>query len=179
MAEKGRPGVMLWFDLRPCLKRLSLEEKGLLFECILDYAEYGAVPELEGMTGVAWDFIQPRIDRDAERYEEVVENKRRAARKRWDKQEESLQDDADGCSRMQVHARASDALQTMPTTTPTSTPTTKTTPSPTATSTFTPTAKPRAAGRCGPDRQAVAEEMSFEDLRQQKLKMLSGMMGGG
>ncbi len=182
MAEKGRPGVMLWFDLRPSLKRLSLEEKGLLFECILDYAEYGEVPELDGMTGIAWDFIQPRIDRDAERYEEVVENKRKAARKRWDKQEEA-QTDADGCSSMQMHARASGALQTMPTTTTTTTPTstTKTTPSPTptATSTFTPTAKPRAAGRTSPDRQAVAEEMSFEDLRQRKLKMLSGMMGGG
>lgn len=177
MAEKGRPGAMLWFDLRPCLKRLSHEEKGLLFECILDYAEYGAVPELEGMTGVAWDFIRPRIDRDAERYEEVVENKRRAARKRWDKQEEEPLTDADGCSSMQVHARASCALQTMPTTT--STPTTKTTPSPTATAASTAAPKPRTAGRPAPDLQAAAGELSFEDLRQRKLEMLSDMMGAG
>lgn len=179
MAEKGRPGVMLWFDLRPSLKRLSLEEKGLLFECIMDYAEYGEVPELDGMAGVAWDFIQPRIDRDAERYEEVSERRRQAAQKRWDKQEKEMQADANECKSMQMDANAFFALQTMPTTTPTST--TKTTPSPTATatSTFTPTAKPRAAGRAGPDRQAVAEEMSFEDLRQRKMKMLSGMMGGG
>lgn len=181
MAEKGRPGVMLWFDLRPCLKRLSLEEKGHLFECILDYAEYGEVPELDGMTGVAWDFIQPRIDRDAERYEEVVENKRRAARKRWDKQQEELQNDADGCSSIQVHAHASGALQTMPITTTTPTSKTKTTPSPnpTATAAFTPTAKPTAGGQNALDRRAVAGEMSFEELRQQKLRMLSHMMGSG
>ena len=172
MAEKERPGVMLYFDLRPCLKRLSPEEKGRLFEGILDYAEYGVLPELEGMLGVAWDFIQPRIDRDAERYEEVVENKRKAARKRWDKQEGEMQTDADGCSSMQVHPRAPDALQMMPTTTST----TKTNTTPSATAASTPTPNPRAAGRTGPDRQAVAEEMSFEDLRQRKLKMLSGMM---
>ena len=28
----GKPGVMFYFDIRPCLKRLSTEEKGLLFE---------------------------------------------------------------------------------------------------------------------------------------------------
>lgn len=172
MAEKERPGVMLYFDLRPCMKRLSLEEKGQLFEHILDYAEFGEVPEPDGILGVAWDFIKPRIDRDAERYEEVVENKRRAARKRWDKQEEDPQANADGCSSMQVHARASGALQVMPTTTSTTNTTTTSTPSTTA----TPTPTPRAAGRSCPDRRAVAEEMSFEDLRQWKMKMLSGMM---
>lgn len=163
MAEKERPGVMLYFDLRPCLKRLSPEEKGRLFEGILDYAEYGVLPELEGMLGVAWDFIQPRIDRDAERYEEVVENRRRAAHKRWEGREKD---------EMQVDANAPDALQTMPTATTTTT----SSPSPTATAASTAMPKPRAAGRTGPDRRAVAEELSFEDLRQRKLKMLSGMM---
>ena len=67
-----RPGVMFYFDLRPCLKRLTLEEKGRLFEAILNYAELGEVPELEGMCGVAWDFIQPRIDRDGEAYNRSI-----------------------------------------------------------------------------------------------------------
>ena len=187
MAEKERPGIMFYFDLRPCLKRLSLEEKGLLFEAMLDYAQYGVIPGLEGMTGIAWDFVQPRIDRDAEKYDEIVELKRKAARKRWDKQEEEAQTDTDECSSMQANAHASGAMQTMPTTTTTSTTTTKTTstpkttatPSSTSTRTFIPNAIPMAAGRSGPDRLAAAEEMSFEDLRQQKLKMLDRMMGAG
>ena len=181
MAEKDRPGVMLYFDLRPSLKRLSLEDKGLLFECILNYAQYGELPDLDGMPGIAWDFIRPRIDRDAERYDEMVELKRKAARKRWDKQEEDAQTDTDECSSMQVNARASRAMQTMPTTTTSSTATTKTTSTPKATSTSTPipSSFPRAAGLPGPDRLAVAGEMSFEDLRQQKLKMLDRMMGTG
>lgn len=71
---------MLYFDVRACLKRLSTEEKGLLFEGILEYAEFGVVPEFGENIGlaIAWDFIQPRIDRDSERYETQVLQKRYA-----------------------------------------------------------------------------------------------------
>lgn len=62
----SKPGIMFYFDVRPCIKRLTLEEKGRLFEAILDYAEFGAVPDIDGALGVAWDFIQPKIDRDGE-----------------------------------------------------------------------------------------------------------------
>lgn len=74
----NRPGVMFYFSLRPCLKRLSLEEKGRLFEAILDYAEHGEVPDVDGMLGIAWDFVQPLIDQDASSYAEKC-NKTRYA----------------------------------------------------------------------------------------------------
>lgn len=71
----NRPGVMFYFEVRPCLKRLSPEEKGVLFEAILDYGEFGVVPELDGAAAIAWDFIQPRIDKDGERYENTVKQR--------------------------------------------------------------------------------------------------------
>ena len=74
----AKPGVMFYFDVRPCIKRLSINEKGCLFEAILDYGEFGIVPELEGALGVAWDFIQPKLDRDAGRYDKQVEQKQYA-----------------------------------------------------------------------------------------------------
>ena len=74
----AKPGVMFYFDVRPCIKRLSINEKGRLFEAILDYGEFGIVPELEGALGVAWDFIQPKLDRDAGRYDKQVEQKQYA-----------------------------------------------------------------------------------------------------
>lgn len=74
----ARPGVMFYFDIRPCIRRLSLEDKGQLFEAILDYAENGFEPELDGALGVAWDFIQPRIDRDSAQYEQKTEKNRYA-----------------------------------------------------------------------------------------------------
>ena len=51
--DKKQPGVMLYFDIRPCLNRMSREEQGELFVAILDYAQYGTVPELDGLLGVA------------------------------------------------------------------------------------------------------------------------------
>ncbi len=90
-----QPGVMLYFDIRPSLRRLTNEEKGQLFEAILDYGQYGVAPELEGGLGIAWDFIQPRLDRDRERYEEKVAKCVQSARRRWEKR-----DGADGCERM-------------------------------------------------------------------------------
>ena len=69
---RKRPGVMLYFDLRPSLKLLSTEDRGRLFDAILDYAELGVVPELDGMLAMAWEFIRPRIDKDGERYERQI-----------------------------------------------------------------------------------------------------------
>lgn len=69
----AKPGVMFYFEIRPCIKRLTLEEKGQLFEAILNYGEFGAIPKVDGAVGVAWDFIQQRLDRDTGRYDERVE----------------------------------------------------------------------------------------------------------
>ena len=74
----AKPGVMLYFDVRPCLKRLSAEEKGLLFDAILEYGENGTNPDFDGMIGIAWDFIQLSIDRDSDRYDHQVSQKRYA-----------------------------------------------------------------------------------------------------
>lgn len=74
----AKPGVMFYFDIRPCIKRLDINEKGRLFEAILDYGEFGIVPDLDGALGVAWDFIQPKLDRDAGRYDKQVEQKQYA-----------------------------------------------------------------------------------------------------
>ena len=74
----AKPGVMFYFDIRPCIKRLDINEKGRLFEAILDYGEEGIVPDLDGALGVAWDFIQPKLDRDAGRYDKQVEQKQYA-----------------------------------------------------------------------------------------------------
>lgn len=70
----SKPGVVVYFDIRPCIARLSLSEKGQLFDAILDYAENGVEPEIDGGLGVAWDFIRPRIDKDSERYARKVES---------------------------------------------------------------------------------------------------------
>lgn len=82
-----KPGVMFYFDIRPCIKRLTTEEKGQLFEAILDYGEFGSFPNFDDRLGIAWDFIQPKLDRDTELYGHKVAQRQyavyvREARKR-------------------------------------------------------------------------------------------------
>ena len=78
--SKERPGVMLYFDaVRPAISRLDETQCGVLLRSIMDYAQYGVVPELDPMTGLAFDMLVPKIDRDAERYEESREQRQYAA----------------------------------------------------------------------------------------------------
>lgn len=60
---------MLYFDMRPALTRLSADEQGKLLMAMFDYAELGVVPELDGMVGLCFDMIKPKLDRDADKYE--------------------------------------------------------------------------------------------------------------
>ena len=76
---KARPGVMIYFEsVRPALSRLDNEQCGALFRAIIDYAEYGAVSDLEPMTGMVFDLLRPKIDRDAEKYAESREQRQHA-----------------------------------------------------------------------------------------------------
>lgn len=67
----NRPGVMLYFSVRPALDRLSNEDLGILFKSIMDYAELNTVPDFtdNALLGLAWDFIMPSIDSDRLRYD--------------------------------------------------------------------------------------------------------------
>lgn len=66
----ARPGVMFYFDMLPALKRLTKVQKADLFEALLEYAQHGVLPEFDDVgVSVAWDFIQPRIDKDAQAYD--------------------------------------------------------------------------------------------------------------
>lgn len=164
---KNKPGVMIYFETGKAIKKLNHEQKGRLFEAIMDYAEFGIEPDLDDGLALAWPFIANAIDRDSKSYAKTVVGRKRAgyakwwpdyaakngidpqdkaAKERWiDEQmeKEAKEADANACNGMQMHANdanASFAMQTMPTTTPTttSTPTTAPTPATTPTTTGTP-----------------------------------------
>lgn len=77
--DRLRPGVMLYFDsIRPALNRLDDLKCGQLFRAVVDYAEFGAVPELDPLVGMVFDLLVPKIDRDAEKYAESREQRQHA-----------------------------------------------------------------------------------------------------
>lgn len=84
------PGVMLYFEVLPCLDRLTCDQQGQLFRAILNYGAYGSIPDFQGMLGIAWDFIRPRLDRDRQRYEEQCAKSRYAAYTREAKKREEI-----------------------------------------------------------------------------------------
>ena len=79
MGEK--PGVVLYFDVLPALRFLDYEQKGKLFEAILEYGESEKIPDFsdDPLLGMAWCFVGPRIDRDGESYGEKKEQRKYAA----------------------------------------------------------------------------------------------------
>ena len=117
MKKSGKPGVVVYFELRPAMKRLTAEQKGILFEAIMDYADDGIMPEFDDIAlQIVWDFVQPRLDDDNEKYSNTVNARQEAANKRWGKVEDA---NASECNAKNANAQF--AMQTMPTTTTTKT----------------------------------------------------------
>lgn len=110
--HKKRPGVMLYFNFRPGLRRLSVEEKGLLFDAILDYGESGMQPEFDGVLGVVWDFIEPMIDADAEAYSQKCEKASQAVKTRWARSKENT----DAYDRIPENTNVSSRIRNIPNT---------------------------------------------------------------
>ena len=79
-ARNKRNSFILYTDYSDHIDSLTLEEKGLLFEALLEYAK-GIEIELSGAVKVAFSFIKAQIDRDSEKYEEVCEKRRSAGKK--------------------------------------------------------------------------------------------------
>lgn len=124
MKKNGKPGVVVYFELRPAMKRLTAEQKGILFEAIMDYADDGIMPEFDDIAlQIVWDFVQPRLDDDNEKYSNTVNARQEAANKRWGKAEDSKDANASECNAKNANAQF--AMQTMPTTTTTTTTTKK------------------------------------------------------
>lgn len=85
MSEKGKPGVMLYFDFWHGLKKLGADDKGRLVDGIVEYSETGSEPTFDGTLAIVWDLAKLRVDADSERYSVRCERQRENAMKRWNK----------------------------------------------------------------------------------------------
>ena len=73
---------MLYFDVRRPLERLSKEQRGDLLTAILNFSEFGTEPNLDELTSICFEFIRPRLERDAKNYEEKVWKRKYAVQTR-------------------------------------------------------------------------------------------------
>lgn len=90
------PGIMMYFDFRPAIDKLSFEQLGRLFSAMLNYGEFGEVPEFtDPEMSIAWGFVARYVDSDRKRYEAKCERARARAMKRWE-QDDEPREEADG-----------------------------------------------------------------------------------
>lgn len=181
MAE--RPGIMLYFDMADPLKGLGYEEKGRLLEAMLDYGQFGVVPEFGGYLSIAWAFIRPKLDADAKSYrKKVVKNTYSSYCAREKKNGNNAPMDLEEwCAREGIDTTewtqsVSTDIERYPTTT-SKTETSTTTKPKTETSTkanSTTGAKANADGG-GKGEEEPPKEKDFEALRHEKLAMLTGV----
>ena len=67
-AEKK--SFVLYHDIRTPLELLTDEQRGKLFLALLNYSEYGELPDFDGALLMAFAFIRTSLDRDAEAWAE-------------------------------------------------------------------------------------------------------------
>lgn len=66
-----KKSFILYSDYHQHIQILSMEQRGELLTAMLSYADTGELPELDGMTAMAFSFIRAQMDRDAEKWEQT------------------------------------------------------------------------------------------------------------
>ena len=62
-----RKGFLIYFDTRNAWQILTNEQRGNLLMSIMDYSEYGVIPEFsDKLLEMAWALMRPKLDRDAD-----------------------------------------------------------------------------------------------------------------
>lgn len=72
----ARNGVIMYFNNWHSMDKFNYEEKGLLMDALIEYAEYGVLRELPPELDRVFPFLQNYADLDAEKYEEKCRKNR-------------------------------------------------------------------------------------------------------
>ena len=83
MAKKK--SFILYADYIKHIGKLTDEEAGRLFKAIFEYVNEGRLPDLDGMTAMAFSFISNQLDSDLRKYEETCKKRSENIKKRWEK----------------------------------------------------------------------------------------------
>lgn len=79
--EMGKESFILHTDAWEILKDFSDEQCGRLLKALLCYQIGEAIPELDVATKVAFSFMAAQLDRDNDKYAQMVEKRRAAGKK--------------------------------------------------------------------------------------------------
>ncbi len=107
-----KKSFILYCDYKQHIDLLTLEEKGMLLDCIFEYSNTGEVIETSGTVKMAFSFIKSQLDRDRERYaDKCAANKKngeKGGRPPKPKESEDNPDKPNGYSENQSEAKKPD-----------------------------------------------------------------------
>lgn len=102
---------VMYTDYMEQVSMLSREQRGDLFTAIMAYASNTELPDMDGVTMMAFCFIRSQMDRDRSKYQETIE-KRREAGKQGGRPKANGSDEkakkANGFSEKQTEAKKAD-----------------------------------------------------------------------
>ena len=77
-----RNSFVMYTEWLEQIEILTVTQRGTLFSAIIRYAAAQDLPEMDPVTKMAFSFIRAQIDRDAAKYEEIIEKRRQAGKAR-------------------------------------------------------------------------------------------------
>lgn len=86
-----RKSFVVYTDLDVSLASFSNAEVGAIFRAMLTYADTGRETDLSDREAVAFGFIKAQMDRDFDKYDEIVEKRKAAVAAREEKKSKSNQ----------------------------------------------------------------------------------------
>ena len=76
----GKSSFIMYTEYLEHIGLLSMDQRGVLFTAVLNYASGKQLPEMDGMVQMAFSFIKARMERDSESYQKTIEARREAGR---------------------------------------------------------------------------------------------------
>ena len=71
---------VIYTDYMEQVELLTMEQRGILFTSIMAYESEKELPDMDGMTKMAFSFIKATMDRDMEKYRQTVEKRKEAGK---------------------------------------------------------------------------------------------------
>jgi hypothetical protein len=78
-----KPGVMIYYDVKQAVDKMSDKHAGILLRAILEFGFEGTIPQLPDKLNLIWPMIQMRLQLDDHRYHQLYYKRRYAAHVRW------------------------------------------------------------------------------------------------
>lgn len=75
-----KDSFVLYTEYMEQIELLSMDQRGILLTAIFAYVSDAEVPDMDGITKMAFAFIKSRIDKDTEKYAKTIEKRKEAGK---------------------------------------------------------------------------------------------------